>query len=189
MKPSSLRMRAISSFSLEAGESTLACRARIALRMRDRKSATGSVVKLIYFSSTVRSPRRAGEPATALLQIVFSFEFLVFCSKLKTENCYQDDLETPGISPLSARLRKHKRQMPNLRRKPRGRPQIAQRLCWRDENFGFRASLTRFAVVAIKSFYCRNGMPMCFKSARASLSFLAVVTMVTFMPFCLSILA
>ena len=83
------------------------------------------------------------------LHKVFSFEFLVRDSKLKTENCYQDDLETPGISPLSARLRKHKRQMPNLRRKPRGLPQIAQRLCWRDENFGFRASLTRFAVVAM----------------------------------------
>ena len=29
---------------------------------------------------------------------------------------YQDDFETPGISPLSASERKHKRQMPNLRK-------------------------------------------------------------------------
>src|SRR5438874_4725763 len=81
---------------------------------------------------------------------------------------YQDDLETPGISPLSASPRKHKRQMPNLRRYPRGRPQMLQRLCRRLENLGLRASLTRFAVVAMNysfSFlvsrltYCRNGMP------------------------------
>src|SRR5271168_1383272 len=56
---------------------------------------------------------------------------------------------TPGISPLSARERKHKRQMPNLRRNARGRPHRLQRLCWRLENFGFLLSLTRFAVVAI----------------------------------------
>ena len=61
---------------------------------------------------------------------------------------YQDDFETPGISPRSANWRKHKRQIPNLRRKARGRPQSLQRLCLRVENFGFLASLTRFAVVA-----------------------------------------
>src|SRR5689334_2106688 len=61
---------------------------------------------------------------------------------------YQDDFETPGISPRRAKPRKHKRQMPNLRRNARGRPQILQRLCLRLENFGFLASLTRFAVVA-----------------------------------------
>src|SRR6202167_5963810 len=62
---------------------------------------------------------------------------------------YQLDLTTPGISPLSARPRKHRRQTPNLRRNARGRPQSWQRLCWRDLNFGLRASLTRFAVVAM----------------------------------------
>jgi hypothetical protein len=51
--------------------------------------------------------------------------------------CHQDDFETPGISPRSASPRKHKRQIPNLRRKARGRPQILQRLCLRVENFGF----------------------------------------------------
>jgi len=74
---------------------------------------------------------------------------------------YQDDFETPGISPRNAKPRKHKRQIPNLRRKARGRPQIWQRLCRRVENFGFGSllsrarlnvsciflSLTRFAVV------------------------------------------
>jgi hypothetical protein len=75
---------------------------------------------------------------------------------------YHEDFETPGISPRSASWRKHKRQMPNLRRKARGRPQNLQRLCRRVENFGFFASsgawcnptpsFTRFAVVAMLPF-------------------------------------
>jgi len=44
---------------------------------------------------------------------------------------YQLDLTTPGISPLSASERKHKRHTPNLRRNPRGRPQSWHRLCLR----------------------------------------------------------
>src|SRR5436305_3781216 len=66
---------------------------------------------------------------------------------------YQLDLETPGISPLSARPRKHKRHRANLRRYPRGRPHSLQRLCGRVENFCFFRSLTRFAVVAMISFF------------------------------------
>jgi len=61
---------------------------------------------------------------------------------------YQEDFETPGISPRNANWRKHRRQMPNFRRKARGRPHSLQRLCLRVENLGFLASLTRFAVVA-----------------------------------------
>ncbi len=78
-------------------------------------------------------------------------------SKWKRFQNYQLDFTTPGISPLSASERKHKRQQPNLRRNARGRPQSWQRLCWRDLNFGTRASLTRFAVVAIllSLFYCK----------------------------------
>jgi hypothetical protein len=53
---------------------------------------------------------------------------------------YHEDFETPGISPRSARLRKHKRQMPNLRKNARGRPHKLQRLCLREENFGFFTS-------------------------------------------------
>jgi hypothetical protein len=70
-------------------------------------------------------------------------------AQLLNHHVYQDDFETPGISPRNASMRKHKRQSPNFRRKARGRPQIWQRLCWREENFGFFASFTRFAVVAI----------------------------------------
>ena len=112
---------------------------------------------------------------------------------------YQEDLTTPGISPFNARLRKHKRQMPNFRRKARGRPHRLQRLCCREENFGLRLSLTLFAVVAIDSLLssclyqarlpyavCRNGIPKCCSSALACRSSWAVVTMVTFMPFSLS---
>src|SRR5580693_5403878 len=62
---------------------------------------------------------------------------------------YQLDFTTPGISPLRASERKQRRHTPNLRRNARGRPQSWQRLCWRDLNFGFLASLTRFAVVAM----------------------------------------
>ena len=64
--------------------------------------------------------------------------------------------------------------MPNLRRKARGRPQILQRLCLREENLGFLASFTRFAVVAMQSFfskletfYALNGIPKCFNNDRA----------------------
>ena len=49
---------------------------------------------------------------------------------------YQDDFETPGISPRSASPRKHRRHTPNLRRKARGRPHRLQRLCRRVENLG-----------------------------------------------------
>jgi hypothetical protein len=92
---------------------------------------------------------------------------------------------------LSASALKHRRQTPNLRKNPRGRPQSWHRLCLRQLNFGFRASFTLFAVVAINPqipFYapCRNGMPKCFNSARAELSSFAVVTMVMFMPFSFS---
>src|SRR5579859_6225361 len=62
---------------------------------------------------------------------------------------YQEDFTTPGISPRSARPRKQRRHTPNLRKNARGRPHSLQRLCLREENFGFLASLTRFAVVDI----------------------------------------
>src|SRR5579871_2793593 len=112
---------------------------------------------------------------------------------------YQLDFTTPGISPLRASERKQRRQTPNLRRNARGRPQSWQRLCWRDLNFGFLASLTRFAVVAMfllsillpKVGYApaRKGMPKAFSRVRAPLSSAAVVTMVTFIPLILSTLA
>src|ERR1700761_6826947 len=106
------------------------------LRMRVTKSATGSVKLILSPPLPVRSGvLTAAEPAGMLLSFRVDY--------------YQLDLTTPGISPRSASWRKHKRHRPNLRRYARGRPQILQRLCWRLENFGLRASLTRFAVVDI----------------------------------------
>src|SRR5579864_7578671 len=49
---------------------------------------------------------------------------------------YQLALVTPGISPLSASCRKHRRHTPNLRRKPRARPQRQQRLRCRTSSMG-----------------------------------------------------
>src|ERR1035437_8355911 len=128
------------------------------------------------------------------------FDNLLSIQVAANNSAYQLDLTTPGISPLSASDRKQRRQTPNLRRNARGRPPSWQRLCWRDLNFGLRASLTRFAVVAIVlALYpvtkyapyapTRNGMPKPFSRARAPLSSAAVVTMVTFMPFSLSTFA
>src|SRR5471030_660135 len=56
-------MRAISAFSFEAGTSSFWWRARIALRMRARKSATGSVRLIPSPSSPVRSIYTDREPA------------------------------------------------------------------------------------------------------------------------------
>src|SRR5215467_7799472 len=44
MKPSSLRSSTMRTFSLEAGMSTFSCSARLALRMRVRRSAIGSLL-------------------------------------------------------------------------------------------------------------------------------------------------
>jgi hypothetical protein len=41
---------------------------------------------------------------------------------------YQLDFITPGISPFKAIFLKQMRQMPNFRKKARGRPQMGQRL-------------------------------------------------------------
>jgi len=120
-------------------------------------SATGSVNLIVCFSL---SHPFAPHPAENLQQLVPSLvrrsllAVGLLAAPLRTTNderpttLYQDDFETPGISPRSASWRKHKRQMPNLRRKARGRPHSLQRLCLRVENLGFLASLTRFAVVA-----------------------------------------
>src|SRR6476646_4438645 len=143
--------------------------------MRASKSATGSV-KLIFVYLLLSSPvcsGSAGEPAVTYCKTgywflvlgpsltvfgrshkLFSFSTSLFAqAKYQLPNTnYQELFETPGISPLSARPRKHKRQRPNLRRKARGRPQMLQRLrCW-VENFGFLFVLAIFAVVAIFSF-------------------------------------
>src|SRR5579864_2123232 len=153
-------MRAISIFNLEAGTSTFWCRARIALRMRASMSATGSVKFIVLLLLSHPFSSLSEEPAMARYRCCVSTPKFRFLCEIQGENSnpYQDDFETPGISPRKASPRKHSRHSPNLRKYPRGRPQILQRLCRREENFGFFTfcgftllsvpSLTRFAVVA-----------------------------------------
>src|SRR3954452_18067212 len=63
-------MRAISSFSLDAGISTFWCRALIALRMRASMSATGSVnfIGLLLLDRPFALALTAEEPAATRLQ-------------------------------------------------------------------------------------------------------------------------
>src|SRR5450755_3155770 len=125
-------MRAISTFSLEAGISTFWWRARIALRIRVSMSATGSVKFIVCFSSAARLLRPdqhwAEEPATTLSPGLGYSDSVtpdsgapllrVLCAGVgdSLPLRYHDDFETPGISPRKARPRKHSRQIPNLRR-------------------------------------------------------------------------
>src|SRR3954451_8240010 len=112
-------MRATSVFSLEAGTSTFGWRAWITLRTRVSMSAMGSLVIVLLLRLRPGFPRQAELPDHASL--------------------YQLAFVTPGISPLRASWRKHKRQMPNLRRTARGRPQRQQR---------FRCRVGCFAIPA-----------------------------------------
>src|SRR6185295_12268498 len=129
-------MRAISAFSLEAGTSTLGWRAWIALRTRVSMSAMGSLVIFLLLQTCVPAVRTRMR------------------AELGTPHTYQLALVTPGISPLRASLRKHRRQTPNLRRKARGRPQRQQRLRCRHWSLGVLAlraasSLMSFAIFAV----------------------------------------
>src|SRR5450759_1580374 len=102
-------MSAISALSLEAGMSTVSCAAWIALRMRVRRSAIGSVMDM----------------ACSDLKWV-------------SKGCcaYQEDFVIPGIRPLWASSRRQMRQIPNLRYTECGRPQRLQRVYARVLNFG-----------------------------------------------------
>ena len=61
---------------------------------------------------------------------------------------YQLAFLTPGINPLSARLRKQIRHTPNLRYTARGRPHNRQRDSRRVENFGVRIAFAIFDLLA-----------------------------------------
>src|SRR5271156_4194662 len=147
-------MRAISTFSRDAGTSTFWCRACSALRTLVSISATGSVNLIVCFSS--RHPF-APHSAENLQRLRYFLTLLSSCychperrslprrisRSTNPEVPYHDDFETPGISPCSASCRKHKRHKPNLRRYARGRPQRLQRLCLRVENLGLGSLLSR----------------------------------------------
>jgi len=97
----------------------------------------------------------------------------------------------PGTYPAFAFDRKQMRHSRNFRSTLRARPQTWHRRTVRVMNFGFRAALILIALLAIPQDSLRdaNGIPSRFKSASARSSRPAVVTMVTFSPFDLSVLA
>src|SRR3954469_17483147 len=118
---------------------------------------------------------------------------------------YQLDFVMPGMKPLCASWRRHRRQSPNLRYTARGRPQRRQRDCCRVLYFGVRLAATIFEVLAIREVlswlgyaatgsagrmlsYCfgrpsrANGRPSASNRANASTLFLAVVVNATSMP-------
>src|SRR5882672_8235519 len=111
-------MRAISSFSFEAGISTRECLAAIALRIRVNISAMGSVM---YISKSGIGCRVSGAGLGPVLNRHLTPDtwHLFF---------YQLALTTPGTCPCSARSRKQIRHRLNLRRYARGRPQRLQRV-------------------------------------------------------------
>src|SRR5271154_351570 len=81
----------------------------------------GQPHRLLLLSPPVRSASR-GEPAAARFPLTFSviLSETLFVSRRTSAStnpeAYQDDFETPGISPCNASWRKHKRHNPNLRR-------------------------------------------------------------------------
>ena len=81
------------------------------------------------------------------------------------------------------------RQSPNFRYTLRARPQTRQRRTGRVMNFGFLAALMIIARLAMVVPYLPKGMPSDFKSSFARSSRPAVVTIVTFNPLDLSVLA
>src|SRR4051812_47494263 len=130
-------MRAISTFTFDAGMSTRRCFDPQALRMRVNTSEIGSVM-LISDSCC---------PSYPLQTDVWD------CKGYGREyqGClvYQLAFRTPGMNPFSDRSRKQMRHSPNLRRNARERPQRWQRLCWRTANFGFRLLFSIMALRAI----------------------------------------
>src|SRR5664280_1014697 len=146
-------MRAISTLSLECGTSTFWCRALMALRTRVKKSETGSVKLMLYISSN-RRPLAFARTLRASASSTPGKEPAAtdYLATSNSQLLYQLDFMTPGIPPRRARPRKHRRQMPNLRRKARGRPQIWQRLCCRTGNLGFLFAFAILDVFAIFPF-------------------------------------
>jgi hypothetical protein len=100
---------------------------------------------------------------------------------------------------LRARLRKHMRQMPNFRKKARGRPHKGHRLYFCTSNLVGRFALAINDFFAMRLsvgpglphpyLYFLKGMPNSFNRNLPSSSVRALVTMVMFIPLTLSILS
>src|SRR3989338_6605266 len=75
---------------------------------------------------------------------ILKLEFLILYSRF-----HQLDFLTPGISPLLANSLKQILQSPNFLIKPCLLPHLKQRLCRREENFGFIFAFASCDVLAI----------------------------------------
>src|SRR5258707_2331193 len=113
--------------------STFWCRAWSALRTLVSISATGSVNLIVCFSSRHPFAPHSAENLQRLARLLVVSRW--WLANAPTNDCsqdapatklvrlgqrlttyYHDDFAKPGISPRSARSRKHKRHRPNLRR-------------------------------------------------------------------------
>src|SRR5213596_2257801 len=98
--PSSLRMRAISSFNFDAGTSTRECLAETAFRIRANMSAIGSVMLYSVKRFQIFDCRFAIEGSPR-----WAFQIANLKSKI-ANYLYQLDFTTPGICPCKANSRK-----------------------------------------------------------------------------------
>ena len=120
-------------------------------------------------------PLDAREPSSAYrLNSLLSFLLLVWFVFIFN---YQDAFLIPGISPFDASSRKHRRQIPNRRMYPLGRPQRAHLLRYLTVNLRSFVSLIIFDFLAmflyslvyqtITSFSFRRAFPVLLKVFRS----------------------
>src|ERR1700691_105152 len=162
-------MRAISVFSLEAGTSTLGCRARMALRTRVSMSAIGSLVIPALQLILWLSPARLCDAGNFPVQ-----------RQLAEAQPADAELAQKGARPSAA---------------PATVAVLAVVQPWRLGGAGLFqfqifGSLGGGGHISILSLpYCRNGMPICFNKAMPSASVRAEVVMEIFIPLVFSTLA
>src|ERR1700733_9585878 len=193
-------MRAISAFSFEAGTSSFWWRERIALRMRVRKSATGSVKLMLSPSSSVRSGlcidqgQRTSEDGVAcrlspVRQVAVrswpslpgrlhdTWNLAAQGKPAEAQTAYAE------LAQECARAAAQRAAVV-LARGTLRLPGVFNTFC-----SGRHRLLVLVSSLCFRGAYAaavRNGMPNCRSSARAWLSSFAVVTIVMFMPFSFS---
>src|ERR1017187_3131442 len=167
-------MRAISAFSLEAGTSTFGWRAWIALRTRGSMSAIGSlvIVLLLHFL-----PASLGHTRNLAIEGELA-EAEAANSKLAQERPRPST--TPAPVPVPARQLGDSGLFLGL----------SQLGCPADlvQLYVFRNFCGCGHLLILLPYAARNGIPICFNSARPSASVRAVVVMQMFIPLVLSTL-
>src|ERR1039457_1928103 len=165
MKPSSFRMRAISAFSLEAGTSTFGWRDWIALRTRVSMSAIGSLVIILLLHFL---PASLGHTRNLAIEGELA-EAEAANSELAQERA------GPSTTPAAVAVAALKF----------GRFGLAGLF----QLYVFRNFCGCGHLLIPSPYAARNGIPICFNSARPSASVRAVVVMEMFIPLVLSTLA